>query len=425
MSLLHAYDTPAHERRIGEQLADGLPTAHVSLSSDVLPDIMEYERASTTVANAYIAPVMELYLGNLVERLLAPVQSTALRHAVERRSRLGAHDRSSGCADGALGPGCRSRRRARRRDRQPEADLHDDRHGRDELRHSLFGRGGGEHLAGGDDSGHPIAVAALDIHTLGAGGGRSPGRLGRRASDRPTERRVAAGPGVLGRGGEPATVTDANVVLGRLGAELLVGGSASTPTRRIVRSSDRSRDRSASTSSRRRAEWSRSSTQPWRRGCISCRWDEAATHALSASSASAARARCTPASSRPRSAAARSSSRCCRGTPRRSASCSRISAASGAKPSSRRWPRSTRAPWSRSSTGLRTRSSPTWSTTRRQARRSDPGGRAALVRGTALPARHPVPRRRVGWRTVLDGSLTALAERFRARHRSQYGSFPR
>src|SRR5882724_4944359 len=71
ISLLHAYANPVHEQRIAELLRAALPGCFISVSSEVLPEIREYERTSTTVVNAYIGPVMSRYLHSLRERLKA------------------------------------------------------------------------------------------------------------------------------------------------------------------------------------------------------------------------------------------------------------------------------------------------------------------------------------------------------------------
>jgi len=69
ISLLHAYANPKHEQRVAELLRADLPGCFISVSSDVLPEIREYERTSTTVVNAYIGPAMRRYLTSLRERL--------------------------------------------------------------------------------------------------------------------------------------------------------------------------------------------------------------------------------------------------------------------------------------------------------------------------------------------------------------------
>src|SRR5262249_37436232 len=67
--LLHSYINPVHERRVGESVAALAPGIAVSLSSEVLPEIREYERTATTVVNAYVRPMMRAYLGRLGDRL--------------------------------------------------------------------------------------------------------------------------------------------------------------------------------------------------------------------------------------------------------------------------------------------------------------------------------------------------------------------
>ena len=69
--LLHSYANPAHERRIGELLDEHLPDLYVSLSVDVLPELREYERTSTTVINSFVGPPVKTYLDSLRDRLAA------------------------------------------------------------------------------------------------------------------------------------------------------------------------------------------------------------------------------------------------------------------------------------------------------------------------------------------------------------------
>ncbi len=66
---LHSYRDPSHERETARALADAMPDAYVSLSSDVFPQIKEFERVSTTVVNAYVGPALSGYLHRLSERL--------------------------------------------------------------------------------------------------------------------------------------------------------------------------------------------------------------------------------------------------------------------------------------------------------------------------------------------------------------------
>ena len=69
VALLHSYRKPAHERRVGEILAGELPGVDITLSSDVSPELGEYERTSTAVANAYVLPIFARYVGRLVDEL--------------------------------------------------------------------------------------------------------------------------------------------------------------------------------------------------------------------------------------------------------------------------------------------------------------------------------------------------------------------
>ena len=84
--LLHSYVNPEHERRVGAILAEELPGVPVSLSAEVAPEFREYLRASTTVINAVIRPVVERYLERIERRLAdAGDRGEAARDAVERR----------------------------------------------------------------------------------------------------------------------------------------------------------------------------------------------------------------------------------------------------------------------------------------------------------------------------------------------------
>ena len=84
--LLHSYVNPEHERRVGAILAEELPGVPISLSAEVAPEFREYLRASTTVINAVIRPVVERYLERIEGRLAdAGVAGEAARDAVERR----------------------------------------------------------------------------------------------------------------------------------------------------------------------------------------------------------------------------------------------------------------------------------------------------------------------------------------------------
>ncbi len=233
---LHSYRNDSHERAAGERIAELLPDLAVSLSSDVAPEIREFERASTTVANAYIKPLARDYLNALSERLgarditaplLLMLSSGGLTHVGEVR-RSPVQMLESGPAAGALAA----------------ADI-----GRAEgLEHVLaFDMGGTTAklcLIDGDEpeiayrfeaarekrfaegSGLPIRISAVELIEIGAGGGsiaRLDG-LGLLKAG-PDSAGAVPGPVAYGRGGTAPTVTDADFALGYLGAEGFAGGA--------------------------------------------------------------------------------------------------------------------------------------------------------------------------------------------------------
>jgi N-methylhydantoinase A len=226
--LLFSYLDPGHERRIAAALRERLPAVHVSASHEVLPRFREYERCSTTVVDAYLSPLLGRYLGRLGEAAaeaglpqpLVMRSSGGVAPAAEA-GRAGAWSVLSGPAGGAVGAGLL-------------AQLSGDGNALG------FDMGGTSCdvcvIEGGDvrrtDSrkieGRPIQLPMVDVHTVGAGGGsigwRDPGgalRVG------PQSAGADPGPACYGRGGTASTVTDANLLLGRLaGDSELAGGVA-------------------------------------------------------------------------------------------------------------------------------------------------------------------------------------------------------
>ena len=84
--LIHSYSNPEHEKRVGQIVQEEMPEAYISLSVDVLPEIREYERTSTTVINAYLGPIVKNYLDSLVRQLEGVRdQFSGPNHAVKRR----------------------------------------------------------------------------------------------------------------------------------------------------------------------------------------------------------------------------------------------------------------------------------------------------------------------------------------------------
>jgi N-methylhydantoinase A len=223
---LHAYRNPAHELAAAAHLARELPGVSVSLSTDVLPQIKEYERVSTTVVNAYVAPVVQRYFMQLERRLceagfkgsLFIILSHGGMAPVEEASRLAAATVLSGPAGGISG--CR-----RCAEMLGIADLVAFDMGGTSTDISLISEGRVSLSADGGLDGERVALRSLDIASLAAGGG-SIASVGRGGVFRvgPESAGAMPGPAAYGNGGTAATVTDANIVLGYLDAKAFMGG---------------------------------------------------------------------------------------------------------------------------------------------------------------------------------------------------------
>ena len=237
---LHSYANPAHERRSGEMLREMLPGAFISLSVDVLPRKLEYERTSTTVINAYVGPPVKRYVRSMVSQL---------RHAGIGGSLMVMQ--SSG---GVLDAGAVAENPARIVECGPAAGVVGARHfaaragfdnvitldmGGTTAKASLIEDGriifADEYEVGGGMSsrsallgggGHALKLPAIDISEVGAGGG-SIAWLDKAGSLKvgPRSAGAAPGPACYDAGNDEPTVTDANVVLGYLNPEALAGGS--------------------------------------------------------------------------------------------------------------------------------------------------------------------------------------------------------
>lgn len=223
---LHSYLNPVHELEVVERLLAALPDVSISRSSDVLPQIKEYERVSTTIVNAYVAPVVRRYLTRLEQRLgeagFAGSLFIVLSHGgmapVGEAARLAAGTVLSGPAGGVSG----SRRCA---DLTGLADLVPFDMGGTSTDISLIAGGQASLSADGMLAGQRIALRSLDIASIAAGGGSiasvdASGTL----HVGPESAGSVPGPACYGNGGMAATVTDANVVLGYLDAAAFMGG---------------------------------------------------------------------------------------------------------------------------------------------------------------------------------------------------------
>jgi len=217
--LLHSYADPSHEERVAASLEGaGVP---LSVSSRILPEYREYERTSTTVVNAYVAPVMSRYLGRLAResgaKRVAIMGSGGGMIAVDRAVREPVHTVLSGPAGGVVGALAWARRVG------ASGIVTFDMGGTSTDVSLCPGRP--LHTREFEIDGQPVAVPVIDIHTVGAGGGSlasiDPGgalRVG------PESAGADPGPIAYGRGGRRVTVTDAHVWLGRIPAEGFLGG---------------------------------------------------------------------------------------------------------------------------------------------------------------------------------------------------------
>lgn len=250
ISLLHSYANPAHEQRVAALLRAALPECFVSVSSEVLPEIREYERTSTTVVNAYIGPVMSRYLQSLRERFAADgvtcrllmMQSSGGTLDVRQVLAKPATVVESGPAAGVVGA-------ARLGARAGHDNLITFDMGGTTAKASLVESGQvvatDEYEVGGGISlssrlakggGYALKLPVIDVSEVGAGGG-SIVRIdaGGALKVGPDSAGAVPGPACYARGGTEATVTDASVVLGYLNPEALAGGTVAIDAERARR----------------------------------------------------------------------------------------------------------------------------------------------------------------------------------------------
>ena len=215
--LLFSYLEPAHERAIAEHLRSELPGVHVSVSHEVLPQFREYERCSTTVIDAYLAPLLAGYLGRLGaaagERgLPAPslMRSSGGLVPAREAERSGAWSVLSGPAGGAVGAALLATLSG-------DGDAIGLDMGGTSCDVCVVESGRVRRTAGREIAGRPIQLPMVDVHTVGAGGG-SIGWVDHGGALRAGPRSAGAepGPACYGRGGSEPTVTDANLALGYL-----------------------------------------------------------------------------------------------------------------------------------------------------------------------------------------------------------------
>jgi N-methylhydantoinase A len=225
VALLHSYAHPEHERLLGELLAARLPTVHVSLSHELVGTFREYERAATTEVDAALSPLLDAYLRRLGEQ----ADALGLPRPAIMQSSGGLTDTEGAAAHAALtalsGPAGGVRGALALAELAGERDVLCFDMGGTSCDVCLIADGRVTETAEGVVAGRPLALAMLDIHTVGAGGGSIAWRdLGGALRVGPHSAGADPGPACYGHGGEHPTVTDANLLLGRLPAEAPLAG---------------------------------------------------------------------------------------------------------------------------------------------------------------------------------------------------------
>jgi N-methylhydantoinase A len=225
--LLHAYANPAHEIALCERLAEAFPALSISRSSQVSPEIREYERTSTTVLNALLQPVVRSYISRLTARMAAEtfaprlliVQSNGGVCSPETAAQEPVRLLLSGPSGGAMAALVLSRVLA-----EPNVVAVD--MGGTSFDVSVVRDDRIEIVTQSEIDRLPVRVPMVEIRTIGAGGG-SIARLetGQQLRVGPESAGARPGPVCYGRGGTEPTVTDANLLLGRLDPAYFLGGS--------------------------------------------------------------------------------------------------------------------------------------------------------------------------------------------------------
>lgn len=234
---LHSYVNPLHERRAKEILQDALPGAVVVCSHEVDPEYREYERTSTTVVNALLAPVVGAYLRGLARRLpeevagvpLYAMQSSGGITTVEGAAARPGAIIESGPAAGVVGAAALARHLGYRRvlsfdmgGTTAKAGAVVD--GRPEVvtEYEVGGTVHAGRIVRG--SGYPVRSPFIDLAEVSAGGGTIAWVEGTALRCGPLSAGADPGPACYGRGGDRPTVTDAHLLLGWLSPEGLLGG---------------------------------------------------------------------------------------------------------------------------------------------------------------------------------------------------------
>ncbi len=236
VAFLHAYVNPDHETRVREILAEDCPDVWVTLSCEAAPEIREYERTSTAIANAYVQPMMAGYLGRLRDAFAAE-GSTAPIHLMTSGGSLASLDTAirfpirlveSGPAGGAILAARVAAERGERRVLSFDMGGTTAKicliEGFEPLKSRSFEVDRAARFLKG--SGFPVRIPVIEMIEIGAGGG-SLARVDvlRRITVGPDSAGSEPGPACYGRGGTLPAVTDADLVLGRIDPDRFAGGS--------------------------------------------------------------------------------------------------------------------------------------------------------------------------------------------------------
>ncbi|MFQ5912429.1 MAG: hydantoinase/oxoprolinase family protein [Nitrospinota bacterium] len=222
VSFLHCYANPINERRAKEVLLSFWPNDYIELSSEVLPEFREFERTSTTVVNAYVRPLISRYLRSVRDQLredgfdkeIVMIQSNGGGMSLEAAERYSVNTVLSGPAAGAIAAAYIAQSAGH--NRVISADM-----GGTSFDACLILDG--RPTVSADrylEFGVPVRISMIDIRTIGAGGGSvawiDPGGL---LEIGPQSAGAVPGPVCYDRGGTESTVTDANLLLGRINPE--------------------------------------------------------------------------------------------------------------------------------------------------------------------------------------------------------------
>ena len=224
VALLHSYADPRHERLLAALIGELMPGVGLSVSSELVGTFREYERTATTALDAALSPLLGSYLVELCARAaeigLSEPRIMQSSGGLTEASRAGAHAALtvlSGPAGGVAGAQLTATLAG-----EPNVACFD--MGGTSCDVCLIAAGEVPETAERVIAGRPVALPALEIHTVGAGGGSIAWRdSGGALRVGPHSAGAEPGPACYGRGGRQPTVTDANLLLGRLPGELALG----------------------------------------------------------------------------------------------------------------------------------------------------------------------------------------------------------